>query len=592
MKRFLARISILVICLAAVKGGLAQNPIVQTIYTADPAPMVYKDTLFLYTGHDEDRSTWFVMKDWHAYSTTDMVNWTDRGIPLSLKTFAWADKDAWAGQCIFRNGKFYWYVPVNAKGAGMSIGVAVSDKPTGPFTDALGKPLITGGWGNIDPTVFIDDDGQAYLYWGNPHLYYVKLNKDMTSYDPSPGIVKVALTDEAFKLRIINAKNTFAWAESIDGLASHSIQNPADKKYYWYVSATEKGTHRKVIGVAVSNRAIGPFTDVLGKPFVAEHTDGSNVNPTVIVDDAKQPWLTWNAGAAELWYARLNPDMMSYDAGTGLQAIPADKKEWFSRKINGTVNSTEKRFTTYEEGPWLYLRNKQYYLFYPAGGVPEHLAYSTAPTATGPWTYRDTVMEVIRKGGAFTNHPGVIDYKGKTYLFYHNGALPGGGGFDRSVCVDELQFAADGAVNRVMPTNGLSTGVGTIDPFRRQEAETIAWEEGVETAVSDTTGVFVTDIHNGDYIKVRNVDFKKGASSFQAGVASDTEGGVIEIHTDSLTGPLAGTCQVMNTGGAQSWKKITVPINKISGLHDLYFVFKGGDGPLFQFDYWQFSRGK
>ncbi|HSC36921.1 MAG TPA: family 43 glycosylhydrolase, partial [Chitinophagaceae bacterium] len=275
-----------IVCLAFLRAN-AQNPIIQTIYTADPAPMVYKDTLFLYTGHDEDSSTWFTMKDWHVYSTTDMVNWVDRGSPLSLKTFTWATKDSWAGQCIYRNGKFYWYVPVNTKN-GMSIGVAVSDKPAGVFTDALGKPLVTGGWGYIDPTVFIDDDGQAYLYWGNPNLYYVKLNEDMVSYDQRVGIVKVPLTGEGFKLRIINAQKTFSWATSIDGLASHSIKNKADNKYYWYVSAIDKNTNKKVIGVAAGDKAIGPFADILGKPLVTEHCEDGNINPTVITDEVGQ----------------------------------------------------------------------------------------------------------------------------------------------------------------------------------------------------------------------------------------------------------------------------------------------------------------
>lgn len=589
MKQLFCRITLAGLALtAAANAAHAQNPIIQTIYTADPAPLVYKDTLFLYTGHDEDKATWFVMKDWHAYSTTDMVNWTDRGVPLSLKTFAWADKDAWAGHCIYRNGKFYWYVPVNAKGAGMSIGVAVSDRPDGPFTDALGAPMITGGWGYIDPAVFIDDDGQAYLYWGNPHLYYVKLNNDMVSYDKGTGIVKVPLTDEAFKLRILNAHHTFAWAEKIDGLASHSMKSPTGNKYYWYVSATEKNTHRKVIGVAVGDKAIGPFTDVLGKPLITEHCGEGNINPTVIMDDAKQPWLTWGAEGTELWSAKLNSDMISYDTATGLQPVATDKKEAFARKIKGTVNSTEKRFTTYEEGPWLYKRRQQYYLFYPAGGVPEHLAYSTAPTATGPWTYRDTVMDVIKKGGAFTNHPGVVDYKGKTWLFYHNGALPGGGGFTRSVCVDELQFNPDGAVKRVQPTAGLTTGTGYLNPFLRHSAATTAWEEGVETTASGNS-VVVTDISNGDFIKVRSVDFKKGAGRFTAGVACDTQGGAIEIHLDSLTGPLAGKCQVLNTGGLQSWKNSSTRINRISGVHDVYFVFTGGSGNLFQWKEWQFA---
>ena len=92
--------------------GMAQNPIVQTMYTADPAPMVSGDRLFLYTSHDEDNSTWFVMNDWKLYSTTDMVNWTDHGVVLSLKTFDWAQSDAWAMQCVERDGKYYASVPV------------------------------------------------------------------------------------------------------------------------------------------------------------------------------------------------------------------------------------------------------------------------------------------------------------------------------------------------------------------------------------------------------------------------------------------------------------------------------------------------
>src|SRR5438045_9449899 len=113
------------------------------------------------------------MKDWHCVTSTDMVNWTDCGSPLSLKTFSWAKQDAWAGQCIPRNGKFYWYVPMTHETMGMSIGVAVSDSPTGPFKDAIGKILVNSGYGDIDPTVFIDEDGQAFLYCGFSFLNYV-----------------------------------------------------------------------------------------------------------------------------------------------------------------------------------------------------------------------------------------------------------------------------------------------------------------------------------------------------------------------------------------------------------------------------------
>jgi arabinoxylan arabinofuranohydrolase len=226
---------------------------------------------------------------------------------------------------------------------------------------------------------------------------------------------------------------------------------------------------------------------------------------------------------------------------------------------------------------------------YPAGGVPEHLAYSTSAGPTGPWKYRDTIMTIIKKGGAFTNHPGVIDYKGKSYFFYHNGALPGGGGFTRSVCVDEFQYNANGTIPRIEPTKTGVSAVANLDPYKWVEAETIAWEEGIETTRDSATGIYVTDISNGDYVKVRSVDFKKGAKSFNANIAS-ASGSAIEIHLDSIDGALIGTCNVKNTGGMQTWAVQSCKVKKIKGVHDVYFVFKGGDGDLFNFNRWKFEQ--
>lgn len=431
----------------------AQNPIVQTNYTADPAPMVHNGTVYLYTSHDEDQTVknFFTMNDWRCYSSTDMVNWTDHGAVLSYKDFEWSRGDAWAGQCIYRNGKFYYYLPVNQKNGGNAIGVAVSDSPTGPFKDAIGKPLLTG-YGYIDPTVFIDDDGQAYLYWGNPNLWHVKLNEDMISYNQELGIVKEDLKDENFGYR----------AKKIDN-----------------------------------------------------------------------------------------------------------------------------RTAAYEEGPWLFKRKSLYYLLYPAGGVPEHLAYSTSKSVTGPWTYGDTIMHVIKDKGAFTNHPGYIDFKGKSYLFYHNGALPGGGGFKRSVCIEPFDFNSDGTIPLINPTQGgVKESVANINPFKRVEAETIAFSEGLKTESDSKTGVYVTRIDNGDYLKVRSVDFKKGANHFKASLATASSGGVIEIRVDNKDGNVLGTLEVTSTGGDQTWKTFSCKVSKMKGVHDVYFLFKGSEGSMFNFDFW------
>ena len=209
--RTVLRIALLGVLGAALPAAAADNPVVQTCFTADPAPLVHDGVVYLYTSHDEDNASGFTMYNWLLYTTTDMVNWTDHGAVLSYKVFEWSRGDAWAGQCIPRNGKFYYYLPVNMKNGGNAIGVAVSTSPTGPFSDALGRPLVQNA--EIDPTVFVDTDGQAYLYYGNPNLWYVKLNEDMISYDQTVGIVQVPLTTESFGVRYNNPDRKTAYEE-------------------------------------------------------------------------------------------------------------------------------------------------------------------------------------------------------------------------------------------------------------------------------------------------------------------------------------------------------------------------------------------
>ncbi|NAS27521.1 family 43 glycosylhydrolase [Herbidospora sp. NEAU-GS84] len=441
------------LCLTALlpaTSARADNPIVQTIYTADPAPLVHNGRVYLYTGHDEDGSTYFTMRDWRVYSSSDMANWTDHGSPMSLATFSWADANAWAGHVAYRNNKFYWYVPVRQRSTGrMVIGVGVSNSPTGPFTDALGRPLVDNN--EIDPNVIIDDDGQAYLYWGNPRLAYVRLNSDMISY--SGGINYVSLTAAGF------------------GARSGNAQRP----------------------------------------------------------------------------------------------------------------------TLYEEGPWVYKRNGLYYNVFAAECCSEFIAYSTAPSATGPWTYRGTVMP--RQGASFTNHAGVVDFAGGSYFFYHNGALPGGSGYTRSVAVEKFTYNGDGTIPTINMTTAGPPQVGTLNPYVRQEAETIAWSSGVETEVSSEGGMNVGFIENGDYIKVKGVAFGTGASSFTARVASGTSGGRIEVRLGSATGTLVGTCNVAGTGGWQNWSTVTCPISGATGTRDLYLRFAGNSGYLFNLNWWQFTGG-
>jgi arabinoxylan arabinofuranohydrolase len=455
-KKSLKTVLPIIFMIASINSIHAQNPIIQNVFTADPAPMVYNDTLFLYTGHDEDSATekGFVMKEYLCFSTTDMVNWTQHGSVFSTEALGWAAPlNANAAQVAFRNGKFYDYIsPWSAlPDGGDCIAVGVSDSPYGPFNDAIGKPLISNGqttyskhpWEDIDPTVLIDDDGQAYLYWGNNSFYCVKLNQDMISY---------------------------------------------------------------------------------------------------------------------------SGDIITFDV---------KEKSAFG--------------SDYEEAPWVFKNNGTYYLLY-AAHIPEAIYYATSSTPLGPWKYGGVVMEAMAQGCS-GNHPGVIQYKGNWYLFYFNQDLPNGHDKRRAVNAIPFHFNPDGSIPELTHSKaGVTKAVATLNPYKRTEAETMAWEEGIEIASDNKTGVYVTDINKGDYIKVRDVDFGKGAQMFEASVASASQGGKIEIHIDSLSGPLLGTCIVESTGGWLNWVTKSCQISKAKGVHDLYFMFKGRENNLCNFDWWRFSK--
>jgi len=433
----------------------ADNPIIQTNYTADPAPMVKGDTVFLFTSHDEDNAVGFVMNNWMCYTTTDMVNWTDHGIIASLQNFSWQGGSAWAPQACFRNGKWYLYCPLNSKlnGNQMAVGVLTSTSPFGPYTDPINKPLVCCSY---DPTILVDDDGQAYMYWGgNGPCYWIKVNQDM-------------------------------------------------------ISAT-----------------------------------GSNATASI--------------------------------------------------DFTGTPTNA-----SYTEGPWLYKHDKNYYLAWASHCCPEGIGYAMSTSPMGPWKCKGTIMDPNTNSSG--NHPGIIDFKGKSYVFGFDYELQiylvgSRVGERRSICVKEMTFNDSGTIVKV-PWWGQGVHqpsvaqVGHLNPYTMTQAETICFEKGVRTEPCKDTGggMDVDSIHNGDYIRVQGVDFLSGgAKSFEARVASATSGGNMEVHLDTLTGPLVGSCAVAGTGGWQSWTTKSSGITGATGVHDVYFIFTGGSGLLFNFNWWKFT---
>lgn len=220
----------------------AKNPIIDHVFTADPAAMVHGDTVYLFTGHDEapNNDKFFEMHDWLLFSSKDMKNWQSHGPILKATDFKWAKGDAWAAHAIERDGKFYFYTTVRHKDdkPGFAVGVAVADNPLGPYRDAIGKALITNDmtthtpndWDDIDPAVFIDDDGQAYLFFGNLVPKYVKLKANMTELDGEIKVIDLKDFTEALWLHKKDKTYYLSYAcefpEKICYASSQSIHGP------------------------------------------------------------------------------------------------------------------------------------------------------------------------------------------------------------------------------------------------------------------------------------------------------------------------------------------------------------------------------
>ena len=433
----------------------------------------------------------YVMNDWNLYSTQDMVNYTDMGVAARYDVFEWSRGDAWAIQTVRGlDGRYYLYAPVTGQSS-TAIGVAVADRPEGPYKDALGKPL-TEKPNFIDPSVYVDyESGRAFIIWGNPDPYFAELNPDMVTFKTQP-------------VRINKTTTAFGTADAGRGRETRYEEGP---------------------------------------------------------------------------YAALDCEIfgISYMPETGSLRILSIQCVIMTLLLIGVDTLPE------------------------ADGTDEYTAVD------GPWTYGNVLMPTF-DSGTFTNHPGPIDFKGNSYLFYHTAQLPGANGFRRSVAVDEMTYNADGSIEAVVPTASGPSALKSLDPYLRTEAETIAFSEGLETdeyytntetgALTDTftnddiKNVYVTGVSSGNYIKVANVDFGSGAGTFTASVASAGKGGEIELRLDSKDGSIIGTLPVSYTGGNGVWQEKTAAVSGAEGVHDLYLVFKGEERveDLFDVDHWRFTE--
>ncbi|HHY85977.1 MAG TPA: family 43 glycosylhydrolase [Verrucomicrobia bacterium] len=164
--------------------ALATNPLITDQFTADPTARVFEGRIYVYPSHDiphspgKGRTNWFVMEDYHVFSSENLTDWTDHGVILNQTNVPWLTRhayDMWAPDCVEKGGKYYFYFP-----AGGRIGVAIADKPYGPFTP---EPTPIEGVRGIDPAVLIDKDGTGYLFWSRNALFVARLKDNMLELD-------------------------------------------------------------------------------------------------------------------------------------------------------------------------------------------------------------------------------------------------------------------------------------------------------------------------------------------------------------------------------------------------------------------------
>ncbi len=338
------------------------------------------------------------------------------------------------------------------------------------------------------------------------------------------------------------------------------------------------GNNASGVGVASSTTPTGEFKDAKGSYLVNSSTPGASgtnswlFDPGAFIDDDGQAYLSFGGNGVD------NGRIIKL--GSNLVSVSGSA-------VGVSTTST----TQFFEASFLFKRNNIYYFAYstnPSNGQRIDYLMSSSPM-TG-YTYGGTIGANPPSNGN-NNHASEFEFNGNWYHAYHNRYVSTQAGisttYKRNLALEVLNFNSDGTIKQVSYTTDGVPQVGTLNPYVRVEAETMNAQSGIQTETCSEGGMDVTQIGDGDWIRVRGVDFgNAGATSFSARVASTTAGGSIELRLGSTTGTLIGTCSVPASGGTQTWVTINCNVTGATGVEDLYLKFTG---QTFNFNYWQFT---
>lgn len=425
-----------------------------------------------------------------------------------------------------------------------------------------------------DPSVHVWADGKVWIYGSHDQ-------EDAVNYDSMDGY------------HVFSSGDMVNWTDHGEILHSRDVSWGTDQggfmwapdcaykngTYYLYFPHKDKNGGWRT-GVATSKNPEGPFKDS------GNYIEGtSGIDPACFIDDDGNAYLYFGSHKV----AKLKANMME---------LAENPK---------TINYGSGNF---KEGAWMHKRNGIYYYSWTDWTdslYQGHYAMGSSPY--GPFTYKG-VVNGNPKGAQ--DHHSIIEYKGSWYYFYHVGNYNGGNGNRRNTCVDYLYYNSDGTMKKVQMT---TTGVDPVDPgpepspvitptpepsppssdkinpYNQVEAQWACGQAGIDFEACSEGGSNIGWIHSGDWVKYCNMDFNSGALEVAVRAASYSAGGTIELYLDSLTGPYLGSISITSTGGWQNWQTIKAGISGsgVTGTRELYLVFTGGTGFLFNINWFMFS---
>ena len=269
--------------------AVAQNPIIRDQFTADPTARVFNDRIYLYPSHDifppeGQRQDWFSMEDYHVFSSENLTEWTDHGMIVTQNKVPWVRPNSysmWAPDCVYRNGKYYFYFPsAPAAGGGFAVGVAIADRPEGPF---IPEPEPIKGINGIDPCVLLASDGNAYIFWGNGRCAKLKDNMKELADDNPRETVKWG-----------NREMEMVGVSCLKDLPNRQAEGPFAFEYNgnYYLTYPYVREKTEVLAYAMSKNPMGPY-EYKGL-IMAEQPNGCWTNHHSIVNYKGQWYLFYH----------------------------------------------------------------------------------------------------------------------------------------------------------------------------------------------------------------------------------------------------------------------------------------------------------